>query len=206
MAKTQKFSLIVAASLLPLVSLPRSCVAQSPSTIYGEWYGHYSYNATYEPFAGGSYTFSGSGEGVLDVDDYSGYLTITLPGRIPYWGAIALAQDMPPDVFGPTSATGTMGQMYDFNATAFGNFFLTYQSVLPDGAIFNPETAAADVTMIGTNYGYAGRFEGFASFVAVIPEPPSGILAASAMLAIGAVAGIRAILRKSKSRPSSATQ
>ncbi len=205
MSKTQKLTLIVAACRLPVVSLPRSCAAQTPSEITGEWHGTWSYSGTYSSLDG-SVNFSGGGPATLEIGVGNGMAEMEFGGPIPYYeGLSGLFMTSNEAQFDATSASGTAPGYTSRTGAVFGNFFVTYESLLPDGTIVDPQTAVADLTVVVRDPSSDAELDAFATFVAVIPEPPSGVLAAAAAMVIGAVAEVRAALRKSKSRPSSAT-
>jgi hypothetical protein len=202
MTKTRKLGVIAVATLLSALSLPRSSSAQgfpSPDPVgplYGSWNGFETFeisvykNGQQQPVGG----FSGSGPATLTIGaDFMEIGTI--------WGQ---GQNLPIDQFGPTSASGG----YNFNVGpggfSSGNFFVTYQSILPDGQIdVGNGTAVADLTST-FHYPIPGPSElgetvGFATFTTV-PEPSSIVPAALAVLVIAVVAWMRGFCRRPRAR------
>ena len=154
MAKTQKVRLIAAATAFLALSLPRSSNAQFfpplfPSPPIGTWTGYESFEISVLHFPGGPVvnSYSGSGAASLFIED--DYMYISCPG-------IVFAQGLfvPPDPFGPTSASGSLFFSDGPGGSATGNFFLTYESILPNGQIdVGNGSAVADLTTIEFDLG-----------------------------------------------------
>jgi hypothetical protein len=82
------------------------------------------------------------------------------------------------------------------------NFFVTYESILPNGQIdVGNGSAGADLTTIEFDFGEPVSTETvrFATFTTV-PEPPSSVLAGLAILVIAAVAWMRGLRRRLQAR------
>jgi hypothetical protein len=103
-----------------------------------------------------------------------------------------------------TSASGS----FSFNGgpagSTFGNFFLTYESILPNRQLdVGNGIAVADLTTVFFNFQPSPQgpivTESFATFTTV-PEPPSGMLAGLAILVIAAVAWMRGFRRRLQAR------
>ncbi len=206
MTKTRKLGVIAVATLLSALSLPRSSSAQGgppyfpppyylPGPVYGSWNG-------FETFELSAYeigqqqpidVFSGSGPATLTIG--AGFMEI---GEIFGQGGVSI------DQLGPTSASGGFGANYGPGGFGSGNFFVTYQSILPDGQIdVGNGTAVADLTS-GFYYEIPGTFElgetvGFATFTTV-PEPSSIVPAALAVLVMAVVAWMRGFCRRPRAR------
>jgi hypothetical protein len=97
----------------------------------------------------------------------------------------------PLNAFGPTSATGSLLPYGGLGNGGAGNFFLTYEAILPDGMIeVGNGSALADITT-GIRDGAQNYNVGFATFQSTIPEPSSIVQAALAILTIAIVACTR---------------
>ena len=84
-----------------------------------------------------------------------------------------------------------------------GNFFLTYESILPNGQIdVGNGNATADLTTFEYDLQspVATVTESFATFISVVPEPPSRVLAGLAILVMAAIAGARRLRRSVQAR------
>jgi hypothetical protein len=202
MMKTGKVSLIAAATFIAALSLPRSV---SAGEISGSWTGS-AFVQTFQVVDGVPVPVSSfSGPAFLDIlgsiggaDEGDGLMTVGGHGiMVQVFGLLA------PDVFGPTSANGSLLPVSGGpNGTSFGNFALSYEAILPDGPdsfiIVGDGTAVADLTEIsfGINgEGFNGETITFASF-SNIPEPSSIVMATSAALPILACPILRARIGK----------
>ena len=208
MTKTRKIGVIAVATLLSALSLPRSSSAQAypfpppyglPGPVYGSWTGFETFEISVykigqqQPIGG----FSGSGPATLTIGaDFMEIGTI--------WGQGGVSIDQ----LGPTSASGGFGANYGPGGFGSGNFFVTYQSILPDGQIdVGNGTAVADLTagyyylVPGTTPGSyeLGETVSFATFTTV-PEPSSIVPAALAVLVIAVVARMRGFCRRPSAR------
>jgi hypothetical protein len=209
MAKTQKIRLIATATAFVALSLPRSSNAQITTF---SWTGYETIESS-ESYLFGPLisTSSGTSRATLTIG-----IDFTLLDRFNVTdiemdidgsaGGIngQFAELTPPDPFGPTSASGS----FSFNGgpagSTFGNFFLTYESILPNRQLdVGNGIAVADLTTVFFNFqpGPQGPIvtESFATFTTV-PEPPSGVLAGLAFLVIAAVAWMRGFRRRLQAR------
>ena len=211
MAKTQNVRLIAAATAFLALSLPQSSSAQFfpplfPSPPIGTWTGYESYDILVSSdFPGGgslSKVYSGSGTATLYIG--LDYMYIFGPGNVAAGPGVVGSQGafVPPDPFGPTSASGSLFFDSGPAGSATGNFFLTYESILPNGQIdVGNGSAVADLTTIGYGLGPPdfAVITSFATFTTV-PEPPSSVLAGLAILVIAAVAWVRRFRRRAQAR------
>jgi PEP-CTERM motif len=190
MAKTQKVRLIVAATAFVALALPRSSSAQFLPPSLGTWTGYDTYKIFTTNASTGQLisSYSGSGPATLSI----GTDTMTIEGDFPF-PIIGVGSS---SRFGPTSASGSISFNGGPGGSAVGNFFVTYESILPNGQIdVGNGSAVADLTT-----GVLDDFDGpistwtvihsFATFTTV-PEPSSGVLAGLAILVIAAVAWMR---------------
>jgi len=107
----------------------------------------------------------------------------------------------PPDVsFGPQSGSGSANVNDYPGGYEIGNFFLTYQSILPDGMIdTSAGGAVADITLASDDpNGLPQIF--YASFQTV-PEPGSLAQAATGVLLTAIFACVRRFCSGRRSRP-----
>jgi hypothetical protein len=200
MTKTPKLGVIAVATLLSALSLPRSSSAQgfpSPDPVgplYGSWNGFETFeisvykNGQQQPVGG----FSGSGPATLTIG--ADFIEI---GDIFGQGGVSF------DQLGPTSASGLYNFFDGPGGFTSGNFFVTFQSILPDRQIdVGNGTAVADLTsgfFYGLPDGGVGETVGFATFTTV-PEPSSIVPAALAVLVIGVIAWMRGFCRRPRAR------
>jgi hypothetical protein len=209
MTKSRKLGLIAAATFLAVSCLNRSSSAQQLN-FGGTWSGFESYEVTITlgPFMPVE-TFSGSGPALFTISnnpDFAGSVDVQLDGFFdvptPYSQINSGGYLLPPDAFGPTSASGSWAFFAGPPGPFTGNFFLTYQSILPDGEIdVGNGTAVADIT--DTSYEGGQTTVLFASFQSSnLPEPPSIVLAALAILVIGLVAWMRSFHPRPRARQS----
>jgi len=198
--KIEKLSLIAAATFLSVLSVPGSSSAQIVGTPIGEWSGVYSFQTTVYDFGKPTEHYSGGGRGYL-VLSYTGFpdweMTIT-PNFISVGGRLS-----PPDPFGPTSASGSLLAFGGPGGSSYGDFSVTYESILPNGQLdVGDGSAIADLTRIF----YINELESitYATFTTV-PEPTSIVHAALAVIVIAVVASIRAFRKRLCARQTSAT-
>jgi hypothetical protein len=198
MPRTQKVRLIAVATAFVALSLPGSSSAQF-ATI-GTWTGYESFETSVFDFSGNLInSYSGSGPGGLSIginDMEIGGASLHLIGIGPF---------NPPDPFGPTSASAFIRGYFGPGGSESGDFFVTYESILPNGQIdVGNGTAIADLTTI--EYDFSRPIwtvtETFATFttLAAVPEPPSSVLAGLAILVVAAVAWIRGFRRRLQAR------
>jgi len=201
MTKTRKLLLVVAATFLSALALPGSSSAQFGTQI-GEWSGVYSFQTTIIQAGMPPVFYSGGGTATFSLYDVEGldWEMAVQPssGSLTYVGGIL----SPPDPFGPNSASGSLipfpGYLY-----GFGNFFVTYESILPDGLLdVGYGSAVADITTI-----YNTPTEQETTFVSftTAPEPTSIVHAALAVIVIAVVASMRAFRKRPCARQTSAT-
>jgi hypothetical protein len=196
MAKTQKVRLIVAATAFVALSLPGSSSAQFIQSL-GTWTGFDTFDITVtDPFTGQLISSdSGSGPATLSLG-IDGTIAIE-GGHFPIIGEGAFT------VFGPTSASASFNFDDGPGGSFFGNFFVTYESILPNGQIdVGNGSAVADLTTIVFDFSRgldSTMTESIATFTAV-PEPPSSVLAGLAILVIAAVAWMRSFRRRLQAR------
>jgi hypothetical protein len=195
MAKTQKVRLIVAATAFLALSLPGSSSAQFIQSL-GTWTGVDTFDITVTNFFTGQLISSDSGSGPatlsigIDAIEIDGGTTFPIIGE----------GDIPPAEFGSTSASGSINFNDGPGGSFVGNFFLTYESILPNGQIdVGNGSAVADLTTVEFDFGesFSNSFVivSFATFTTV-PEPPSSVLAGLAILVIAAVAWVRRFRRR----------
>jgi hypothetical protein len=204
MTKTRKLGVIAVATLLSALSLPRSSSAQAypfpppyglpPGPVYGSWTG-------FETFEISVYEFGQ--QQPIDVFSGSGPATLTIGADFMEIGTIWGQGGVFINPSGPTSASGGIEFMDGPGGSSLGNFFVTYQSILPDGQIdVGNGTAVADLTS-GFFYSLPnnglGETIGFATFTTV-PEPSSIVPAALAVLVIAVVAWMRGFCRRPRAR------
>jgi hypothetical protein len=201
MMKTQKLSLIAAAAFLAALSLPRSSSAQifvpPAGSIYGFWSGFETYTVSLYYHGNLVDFYSDSGPAILEAAFYDNFAVMSvggtstdsqISGNGPYHQAL-----------GPTSASGTIFPYPDQAALVYVNYFLTYDSILPDGQINTGSGAAlADFTSTILITPTGDESVTFATFQSTssIPEPPSIMLAALAVLLIAVVVRMRGLRRR----------
>jgi hypothetical protein len=198
MAKAQKIRLIAAATAFVALSLPGSSSAQSPGQILGTWTGYDSVEISVFDFSSGQLLSSYSGSGPATLSMEIDYMVIAGGGAV----IIGTGPYNPPDPFGPTSASGIINFNGGPAGSTIGNFFLTYESILPNGQIdVGNGSAVADLTTIEYDFEspVATVTESFATFTTV-PEPPSRVLAGLAILVMAAIAGARRFRRSVQTR------
>jgi hypothetical protein len=207
MAKTQIVRWIAAATAFVAISLPRSSSAQFPfNTSLGTWTGFDTFDITVSNVSTGQIisSDSGSGPATLTIGDAGGIDTIAIEGGNVF-PIIGDGPFIPSDPFGPTSASASIN--FDGGPAGFfsGNFFVTYESILPNGQIdVGNGSAVADLTAIEFNNpeSFAIQTSIFATFTTAVPvpEPPSSVLAGLAILVIAAVAWMRSFRRRLQAR------
>ena len=197
MAKTQIVRLIAAATAFVALSLPRSSSAQFPQ---GTWTGYDTFEITVSNYLTGQLISSDSGSGPATLSFGLSKMIIEGAHR-PIIGEGAISADE----FGPTSASGSFN-FYGGPAGIFvGNFFVTYESILPNGQIdVGNGGAVADLTTIEFNLvgpPFSIRTVSIVTFATLpVPEPPSSVLAGLAILVIAAVAWMRSFRRRLQAR------
>jgi hypothetical protein len=200
MSKPQKVRWIAAATAFLALSLPGSSSAQFIPSPSGTWTGIETFDITATNAATGQIisSDSGSGPAILSI----GNSNVTIEGaHIPIIGDGIII----PGDFGPTSAS----QSFSFDggpAGAFsGNFFVTYESILPNGQIdVGNGGAVADLTTIEFNLvgpPFSIRTVSIVTFATLpVPEPPSSVLAGVAILVIATIAWMRGFRRRLQAR------
>jgi hypothetical protein len=201
MTKTRKLSLIAATILLSALSLPRSSTAQ---TLEGSYAGVEYYDTSVYQAGTLISSLSGWTTANLYIDGGPGNgLSMYILGQPPASDVFGQGTLSPPDAFGPTSATGSLFLDAGPGGLVVGNFFLTYESILPNGQIdVGNGGAVADLTT--TSFFFPSPQDvtvSFASFTSV-PEPSSIVPAALAVLVIGVIAWIRCFRQRLRVRPS----
>jgi hypothetical protein len=203
MAKTQKVRLILAATAFVALSLPRSSSAQPPPTPSGTWTGYESFEISVFDLISGHLlsSHSGAGPGTLFIGPAgtTGFTLLIISGAA---DVVGLGLLLPPDAFGPTSASGRIFLEAGPAGSTSGNFFLTYESILPNSQIdVGNGIAIADLTTTEFDFQLPvqTRTESFATFTPV-PEPPSSVLAGLAILVVAAVAWMRRFRRRVQAR------
>jgi hypothetical protein len=200
MSKTQKVRLIAAVTAFLALSLPRSSSAQIPlPPSLGTWTGYDTFEITVSNFLTGQLISSDSGSGPATLSIGNDSMAIE-GAHFPIFGTGGFT---PSDPFGPTSASGGI----DFNGgpggSTFGNFFVTYESILPNGQIdVGDGSAVADLTTIEFHFGesLSTSTETLSIDIFATPEPPSSVLAGLAILVIAAVAWMRGFRRRLRAR------
>ena len=199
MIRNQKLSLIAAAALAVLLTMPGSSEAQGPGPIEGTWFGYYSYviNVQFdnEPIE----VLRGSTSGYLEVTNHSGGIdmSMTVYGNSPYAPIEGFGTLSPLDAFGPTSASGSLLQVGGPDGLSYGTFDLNYQSFnggqidVGDGAAY---ANLSEIYLLEANPGIT-YFNAHVIF-ATVPEPASLILAALAALIVPAAVRIRGNRRR----------
>jgi hypothetical protein len=196
MSKTQKVGLIAAATAFLALSMPGSSSAQFFPPL-GTWAGYDSFEISVFDFSGNLIS-SRSGSGPATFSIAIDYMDIAGAGAL----IIGTGPFTPPDPFGPTSASGSISFGGGPGGSTSGNFFLTYESILPNGQIdVGNGGAVADLTTIEYDFSEPGPTvtESFATFNTV-PEPPSSVPAGLAILVIAAVAWMRRFRRRVQAR------
>ena len=198
MSKTQKVRWIAAATALVALSLPGSSSAQIEIP-RGTWTGFDTFDITVTNFFTGQLISSDSGSGPATLS--IGLDTLTIDGGtvFPIIGEGGISADE----FGPTSASGSLNFNDGPGGSFVGNFFVTYESILPNGQIdVGNGSGVADLTTIVFDFSHgidSTVTESIATFTTV-PEPSSGMLAGLAILVIAAVAGMRGLRRRLQAR------
>jgi hypothetical protein len=199
MAKTQIVRLIAAATAFVALSLPRSSSAQFPfSQPSGTWTGVDTFDITVSNSVTGQLISSDSGSGPATLS--IGFESMAIEGgHIPIIGVGLFA------LFGPTSASGSINFYDGPGGSEVGNFFVTYESILPNDQIdVGNGSAVADLTSIEYDFSHGPDYtvtESFATFTTLpVPEPPSSVLAGLAILVIAAVAWMRSFRRRLQAR------
>jgi hypothetical protein len=198
MTTTKRLGFIAVLTLLSAVS-PRISYAQD---IFGSWTGVEEYNV--EVFlADGQQVgnYSGSAPATFDISTLefpNMYMLVAAsPPAYSVYGAGLLS---PLDAFGPTSAAGSMEAFGGYGGQDGGDFFLTYQSILPDGQIVNGNgSAIADVSSVSIDE-FGTQTISFASFQSTVPEPSSIVQAALAVLAATLVLAWRSFRPRLRTR------
>ena len=199
MAKTQKARWIAAATAFVALSLPGSSSAQIENP-QGTWTGYDTFEITVSNYLTGQLISSDSGSGPATLSFGLSKMIIEGAHR-PIIGEGPISADE----FGPTSASGSFNFFGGPAGIFVGNFFVTYESILPNGQIdVGNGSAVADLTT-----GVLDDFDGpistwtvihsFATFTTV-PEPPSSVLAGLAILVIAAAAWMRSFRRRLQAR------
>ena len=182
----------LAAALIFWSALSLPC-ASPAGTITGTWTGFVSFDIEYavDGVPAGSSSGGYIGEMDLTYDTLDGFASITISGD---QGLQVTGSPDPADPFGPTSGAATMiGPPFDYASWEVGNFAVSYQSILPDGTIDTSSGFAnGDILAIYTDPAGNGATE-YVSFQ-TIPEPPSIVPAASALL-VTAIIGLKRRLR-----------
>jgi hypothetical protein len=199
MAKTQIVRLIAAATAFVALSLPRSSSAQfSFSQPSGTWTGVDTFDITVSNVLTGQLIRSDSGSGPATFSIGNDTMTIEGGAVFPIIGVGAFP------LVGPTSASASINFTDGPGGSEVGNFFVTYESILPNGQIdVGNGSAVADLTSIEfTNpESFAIQTFIFATFTTLpVPEPPSSVLAGLAILVIAAVAWMRSFRRRLQAR------
>jgi hypothetical protein len=199
MTNTQKVSLIAAVTVLSALFLPRSSTAQiltqpPPDSVYGVWTGFETYSTSVSLYGKVVDSYSGSGPASLEAVFYGGFASIAIFGTSPDSTAFGFNQ-FSSDAVGPTSVSGSVDPYPSAGALVTVDFFLTYDSIRSDGQInVGNGTARADFTSIDPHsispMGDVVTFGTFTAFTSV-PEPPSIVHAALAVLVIALAAWIR---------------
>ena len=197
MAKTQKVRWIAAATAFVALSLPGSSSAQFLPPSLGTWAGYDTFDITVTNYFTGQLISSDSGSGPATFS--IGIDTMTIEGG-PFFPIIGIDSF---SLLGPTSGSGGTNFINGGPAgSAVGNFFVTYESILPNGQIdVGNGSAVADLTTIEFDFGEPVSTEtvSFVTFTTV-PEPPSSVLAGLAILVIAAVAWMRSFRRRLQAR------
>jgi hypothetical protein len=209
MTRKQKARLIAAATLLSALALPRASSAQfPPGTVYGDWIGNESYTTSVYQSGQLIDSYSGSGPAGFSffaepVNEPSWAMFLELAGGDPF-SDVKFVAILGTDPFGPSSAIGSLFPVGGPGGQSTGNFFLTYQSILPDGQIdVGGGTATVDLTQVFFPNPGAETIT-FAAFqspsVSSLPEPASIVHAALAVLVIAIVAWMRGFRPRQRAR------
>jgi hypothetical protein len=203
MSKPQKARWIAAATAFLALSLPGSSSGQFIPPSLGTWTGVDTFEITVSNFLTGQFISSESGSGPATLSIGTNFMAIA-GAHIPI---IAEGQFVPSGPFGPTSASGSVSFDDGPGGSSVANFFLTYESILPNGQIdVGNGSAVADLTTIEFDFGESPFLsstiiESFATFTTLpVPEPPSSVLAGLAILVIAAVALMRSFRRRLQAR------
>ena len=194
MTKTQRVRLIAVLIFFSAISLPGSSYAQQIDS--GTWIGYASYSST--------------------VYNYDQMITSETSGNI--WTSFSVEFRYIPDSsiagiamsianfsipftyldsrllsYGPQDASGSMDTDIYHEYYDNGNFFVSYQAILPDGFIDTTGGfAVADMNVIDVNAITGATTNTIISFQgAGVPEPSSLVLAASGILIVSIFAWMR---------------
>jgi hypothetical protein len=195
MMKTQRVRLIAVLIFFSALSLPGSSYAQQIDS--GTWIGVESYNTT---FYGADQMIIGetSGSNIWTTFNLEFlYFSSDLPiaGIAMSVGSFSIpftVLDSNLQLYGPQEASGSMNTDIYHAYDDTGNFFVTYQAILPDGSIDTTGGVAdADMNLVITNTSGAAErvfveFQGES-----VPEPSSLVLAASGILIVSIFAWMR---------------
>jgi len=189
--KSKPAVLIAALAYLLALSIPRSSGA---GEIAGTWDGVVFESG--QGYVNGQLTYSNSRSyfGVMSLDysvstdELSMYIG---PGPFPEQQLVGFLY---PGSFGPNGASGTVVATifpgFEYAGYPVGHFSASYQSILPDGSI-DTSNGYADGSIYENFVGPLGTGEVITASFQTIPEPPSIVPAASALLIIGIFAWVR---------------
>jgi hypothetical protein len=195
MTKTQRVRLIAVLIFFSAISLPGSSYAQQIDS--GTWIGYESYSAT---FYGANQMIIGESSGsniwtTFNLEFLYSSSDLNIAGIGMSVGSFSIPftfLDSNLQLFGPQEASGSMNADIYHLYYDTGNFFVTYQAILPDGSIDTTGGFAdADMTLVITNTSGAAEHV-FVEFQGVaVPEPSSLVLAATGTLMVSIFAWMR---------------
>jgi hypothetical protein len=195
MTKTQRVRWIAVPIFFSAISLPGSSYAQQIDS--GTWIGVESYSAT---FYGANQMIIGESSGsniwtTFNLEFLYSSSDLNIAGIGMSVGSFSIPftfLDSNLQLFGPQEASGSMNADIYHLYYDTGNFFVTYQAILPDGSIDTTGGFAdADMTLVITNTSGAAEHV-FVEFQGVgVPEPSSLVLAASGILMVSIFAWMR---------------
>jgi hypothetical protein len=195
MTKTQRVRLVAVLIFFSAISLTGSSYAQQIDS--GTWSGFESYSTT---FYGTNQMIIGETSGsniwtTFNLEFVSSFSDLNLVGVAMSVGGFSipftfLGSNLQLD--DPQVASGSMNTDIYHQYEDFGDFFVSYQAILPDGSIDTTGGFAdADMTILITHTSGAAE-RTFVEFQSgSVPEPSSLVLAASGILMVSIFAWMR---------------
>jgi hypothetical protein len=190
MAKTLRLALIALLSCFSAIALRQS--SNADQAVYGSWAGVESY--TEEDFLNGQ---------IVGYEAHTNYHSSLSFGYIPGLGAGIFLE------YASISGgfVGTIGpqdtDLTFMNGPNTGNFFASYDFILPNGEI-DPinSSAVADISIIAIDGNGTGDIFFDSFYSGTVPEPASIVQAALAAMIIACFAWMRGARFRPQSRPS----
>jgi hypothetical protein len=195
MTKTQRVRLIAVLIFFSAISLPGSSYAQQIDS--GTWIGYASYSSTVSNYdqmitseTSGSNLWTSFSLEFRIIPDSS---IVGIAMSIGSFSIPFTYLDSKIESYGPQGASGSMDTDIYHEYYDNGNFFVSYQAILPDGFIDTTGGfAVADMNVIDVNAITGVTTNTIISFQgAGVPEPSSLVLAASGILIVSIFAWMR---------------